>query len=139
MNKSLAINCLLAAAVAVAAGSALAQAKGDFGQREFQANCASCHGLDAKGNGPYGELLRRSPPDLTQLQKMNGGVFPIARVYDVIEGGGVGHGTRDMPVWGRDYSIKAAEYYVDVPHNAEAYVRSRILALVEYLSRVQAK
>jgi hypothetical protein len=44
-----------------------------------------------------------------------------------------------MPIWGRDYQVKAAEYYMDVPYDAEAYVRTRILALVDYLNRLQAK
>jgi hypothetical protein len=72
------------------------------------------------------------------MSKRNGGVFPFAKTYEVIEGAGVGHGTREMPIWGQDYSIRAAEYYVDVPYNSEAYVRARILALVEYLNRLQA-
>lgn len=127
------------AALTVAFGSASAQGRPDLGKREFEANCASCHGIDGKGWGPYVELLRRSPPDLTQLQKANNGVFPLVRVYEVIEGAGVGHGTRDMPVWGQDYRLKAAEYYADMPYDPEVYVRSRILALAEYLSRLQAK
>jgi len=127
------------ASLTAAFGSAQAQGRADLGKREFEANCASCHGLDGKGGGPYVEMLRRSPPDLTQLQKANNGVFPLVRMYEVIEGAGVGHGTRDMPVWGRDYRIKAGEYYADMPYDPEVYVRSRILALAEYLSRLQAK
>ena len=85
-------------------------------------------------------FLSKSPPDLTQLAKNNAGVFPIARAYDVIEGGAVpAHGTRDMPVWGQDYRIQAATYFMDVPYDPEIYVRSRILALVEYLSRIQVR
>jgi mono/diheme cytochrome c family protein len=118
----------------------LAQGKPDFGKREFDANCASCHGVSGKGGGPIADLLKRSPTDLTTMQKRNAGIFPMARVYDIIEGTGVPeHGTRDMPIWGREYSIKAAEYYMDVPYNQEAYVRARILALAEYLSRLQVK
>jgi mono/diheme cytochrome c family protein len=126
-------------ALALAAGGVMAQARTDLGKREYDGNCASCHGRAGKGDGPLVDLLRRSPPDLTSLTQRNGGVFPLQRVYESIEGAGVGHGSRDMPVWGQDYSIKAAEYYVDVPYNAEAYVRTRIFALVEYLSRLQAK
>jgi mono/diheme cytochrome c family protein len=119
---------------------AMAQAKADFGKNEFDANCAACHGVSGKGGGPIADLLKRSPTDLTTLQKRNGGIFPMARVYETIEGVGVAeHGTRDMPVWGREYSIKAGEYYMDVPYNQEAYVRGRILALAEYLSRIQVK
>jgi hypothetical protein len=49
------------------------------------------------------------------------------------------HGSRDMPIWGTRYSINAAEHYVDVPYDQEAYVRSRILILIDYLYRVQQK
>lgn len=111
-----------------------------FGQREFESNCASCHGVSGRGGGPLVGFLSKSPPDLTQLAKNNSGVFPIARLYDVIEGGSVpAHGTRDMPVWGQDYRIQAATYFMETPYDPEFYVRSRILALVEYLSRIQAK
>jgi hypothetical protein len=57
----------------------------------------------------------------------------------VIEGAGAGHGTRDMPIWGQEYSVQAASYYVDVPYDQQAYVRGRILALAEYLNRLQAQ
>jgi mono/diheme cytochrome c family protein len=126
-------------ALMLGTGVAMAQQRVDMGKREYDGNCAACHGTDGKGSGPFVEFLKRSPTDLTTMAKRNGGVFPIARAYDVIEGAGVGHGTRDMPIWGQDYSIKAAEYYMDVPYNPEVYVRSRILALAEYLSRLQAK
>jgi hypothetical protein len=36
----------------------------------------------------------------------------LSAVYAVA---GVGHGTRDMPIWGQEYGVKAAEYYMDVP------------------------
>ena len=112
----------------------------DFGKREFEANCASCHGMDGKGKGPLVPFLTKSPPDLTQLARQNNGVLPMARLYDVIDGAGVpAHGSRDMPVWGRDYRIKDAEYYQEAPYNPEAQVRARILALLEYVSRLQAK
>jgi mono/diheme cytochrome c family protein len=111
----------------------------DFGKREFDDNCAVCHATSGKGGGPYVELLKKSPPDLTTLTQRNGGVFPMARIYDVIEGAGPGHGARDMPIWGKTYSIKAAEYYLDVPYDQEAFVRARILGLAEYISRLQAK
>lgn len=128
-------------ALTLVSGAAFAQAvKGDFGKREFEAKCASCHGVSGKGNGVLVEFLRRSPTDLTTLAKRNGGVFPVNRVYETIEGANVpSHGSRDMPVWGTDYRIQAAEYYADVPYNPEVYVRSRILSLVEYLNRLQER
>jgi mono/diheme cytochrome c family protein len=137
MNKG--IRTAVALSLALASTALLAQQRVDLGKREFDNNCAACHGADGKGGGIYVEYLKRSPPDLSTMSRRNGGVFPISRAYEVIEGAGVGHGTRDMPVWGRDYAIQAAEYYIDVPYNPEAYVRARILALSEYLNRLQVK
>jgi mono/diheme cytochrome c family protein len=123
-------------------GSAFAQQqKSDFGKREYDSNCASCHGLKGKGDGPYKPFLTKSPSDLTVLSKKNGGVFPIDRVYSIIDGReqiGGGHGG-DMPVWGREYSLKGGEAYFDVPYDPQAYVRTRILSLAEYISRLQTK
>jgi mono/diheme cytochrome c family protein len=110
----------------------------DFGQQEFQARCASCHGKDGKGNGPIADLLRKSPPDLTTLTRGNGGIFPMSRVYDSIVGDDIkAHGSRDMPVWGQLYRLRAGEHYVDTYYDPEAYVRVRVLALVEYINRLQ--
>ena len=133
----------LALGLVVLAGQALAQARPaavDPGKREFDANCASCHGSSGKGNGALVPFLTRSPPDLTQLAKKNGGVLPMSRLYDVIDGASVpAHGARDMPVWGRDYRIKDAEYFMEAPYNAEAHVRARILGLLEYINRIQTQ
>lgn len=48
-----------------------------------------------------------------------------------------GHGTRDMPVWGSAYRVLSGEVMFEVPYNPELFVRSRILALIEYISRLQ--
>lgn len=118
----------------------------DVGQREFNANCAACHGMDAKGRGPVAGFLIKNPPDLTQVARANGGVFPMDRLYraidgtDLPEGAQPGpHGSREMPIWGRDYRTRDAEYFGDVPYNPDAMVRARILALLEYLNRLQAR
>uniref|UniRef100_UPI0035BF3AF1 c-type cytochrome n=1 Tax=Inhella gelatinilytica TaxID=2795030 RepID=UPI0035BF3AF1 len=112
----------------------------DIGKREFEAKCASCHGVTGKGNGPVAGLLTKSATDLTLLAKRNGGVLPIARMYEVIEGGAIAaHGTRDMPVWGRELRLQAGEYYGEVPYDPEAYVRARILTLIDYVNRIQVK
>ena len=134
---------IVGAACAAVVLAASAQTKGersDFGKREFEARCASCHGNGGKGDGPVTPFLSKSPPDLTLLARRNGGIFPISRLYDVVEGGAVGsHGTREMPVWGREYRMQAAEYYGEVPYDPEAYTRARLLALLEYVNRLQVK
>lgn len=133
---------LLGAGLAIGGTAALAQQANDIGKMEFTENCASCHGVDGKGNGPLGNLLQKSPPDLTLLAKNNKGVLPINRLYEVIDGSGVpSHGSREMPVWGMEYrveegkALREARGHYDVP----AVVRARILTLLEYISRIQAK
>ena len=132
---------LLALVIACGWGAASAQpAVFDPGKLEFADNCASCHGTDGKGNGPLGELLRKSPPDLTQLAKKNQGVLPINRLYAVIDGAGVpSHGSRDMPVWGREYQIDQAQQMREARghYDSAGLVRARILVLLESISRSQ--
>jgi len=132
---------LLAWTILFAAGAAAAQqAAFDPGKQEFSNNCASCHGTDGKGNGPLGEWLRKSPPDLTQLAKRNQGVLPINRLYAVIDGAGVpSHGSRDMPVWGREYRIDDAQQLREArgQYDSAELVRARILVLLEFISRIQ--
>ena len=115
--------------------------KRDLGQHEYSANCAVCHGKVGKGDGPYAGLVDTRIADLTVIARKNNGVFPFARVFETIDGTNVikAHGTRDMPIWGIEFKIKAAEYYRDVTYDDEAYVRARILALTEYIYRLQAK
>lgn len=132
---------LMGAAIALAATGALAQGKVDLGKREYDANCASCHGATGRGDGITRPYLTVSPANLTRLSKDNGGVLPINRLYMAIDGEKLpkGHGSRDMPTWGFDYRVRAAEYFGDVDYDPNVYVRTRILALIEYISRLQEK
>ncbi len=135
---------MLATAGVVGMAQAKDPGKFDTGKREYESKCVVCHGPAGKGDGSYAELLKVAASDLTTLRKRNGGVFPVERIYAVIDGRESikSHGERDMPIWGRDYqkeTLKASEYYVDVPYDMDAYVRARILALVDYLNRLQAK
>jgi mono/diheme cytochrome c family protein len=70
------------------------------GPLQFRQYCASCHGMDAKGDGPVAPALKKKPADLTMLAKKNGGVFPTQEVHDFIDGSktAAGHGTREMPL-----------------------------------------
>jgi mono/diheme cytochrome c family protein len=140
MKKSNIKVALFVIGLALCGSALLAQQKSDVGKREFEANCESCHGVDGKGFGSLVDLLRSKPTDLTALTKQNKGIFPMRRIYEVIEGANVpSHGSRDMPVWGREFRLKDAEYYHEAHglYDAEAAVRARILALLEYISRLQ--
>jgi len=122
------------------AGTAMAQPRRDIGKREYDNSCASCHGAAGKGDGPMVRYLVSAPPDLTLLARRNGGVFPAQRVSDAIDGRGateIGpHGSREMPVWGDVYrgrAVRAGEDHGE----SEWYARSRVLALLDYLARIQ--
>jgi mono/diheme cytochrome c family protein len=118
-------------------------ADGDLGKTEYDSNCAVCHGVSGKGDGPLAGMITQKVPNLTTLAKSNNGVFPFNGVYEVIDGRTVvkGHGTRDMPVWGNDYNEKAVQYHRDYyrAFDAESFVRGRILALVGYIYSLQEK
>lgn len=128
-------------ALAGLAAPATAQDAMSIGQFEFANSCVQCHGPAGKGDGPLVSFMTGSMPDITQLQKANGGVFPVTRVFGVIDGSArVGaHGTSEMPAWGQRYRQGAAEWlgYQGAPGEAEALVQLRILALVEYISSLQ--
>jgi mono/diheme cytochrome c family protein len=73
----------------------------------YKAYCASCHGMDGRGNGPMVKSLKVAPADLTHIAVRNGGVFPLARVSRIIAGEDLlpnGHGNSQMPVWGPIFS-----------------------------------
>jgi mono/diheme cytochrome c family protein len=77
------------------------------GDKLYKTYCASCHGEDAKGNGPMAVWLKVQPSDLTRIAARNGGSFPLVRVDRIISGIEAlpsGHGTRAMPIWGPVFS-----------------------------------
>jgi len=133
---------LLSAALFSVSTVAMGQSQPDLGKFEYESNCAVCHGATGQGGGPYAsQFMKTPPPDLTTLAKQNGGVFPINRVYETIDGRAEipAHGPRHMPIWGADYSTKAAQGMADVPLRdfPEIYARNRILLLIDYLYRIQ--
>jgi hypothetical protein len=121
--------------------NAVAEDKLDIGKREYKAACAVCHGLSGKGDdGPLKLLLTRAVPNLTVLAKNNKGVFPFDKVYQIIDGRQEvkAHGPNDMPVWGNAFNNQTSLYFDNYPpQDSESAARSRILALVEYLYRLQ--
>lgn len=138
---------MAAAAVAALSGEAPAQ-EVDVGKAEFLSSCASCHGADAKGDGPVAAALKRRPADLTALAKNNNGVFPVQKIYRVIDGRDeiAGHGSREMPIWGYRFvppsnkNLKVTEdFIVAPPASAEGIIYGRIMAVIDYLNRVQQK
>ena len=97
----------------------------------YKVYCAVCHGKAAEGNGPMASILKERVPDLTTIAKRNGGTFPLARVQKIIDGAeaaGLGHGTREMPIWGPIFSQVTSD---------RDYGKVRIYNLAKYLERIQ--
>lgn len=139
-------NPLIAAAgiVMIALGNAaFAEGNPDIGKIEYEAHCAVCHGISGKGDdSSLKSELVKPIPDLTTLAQKNKGVFPFDLVYQVIDGREVikVHGSRDMPIWGAAFKSETSVYFDNTaPYSSQAIIRSRILALVEYLHRLQVK
>ena len=121
----------------------------DVGQVEYLSSCAACHGSDGKGNGPLSVELKSKPADLTVLARKNNGVFPLNAIYETIDGRKLvnAHGTREMPIWGFKYmpspnqalSPTPADKYLNSSYDPNVEIRSRVLAIVDYLNRIQEK
>jgi mono/diheme cytochrome c family protein len=103
------------------------------GKQTYTHYCASCHGVDARGNGPAAFVLKTTPPDLTTLAKRHGGKFPYEYVSDVLRFGTrvLSHGSSDMPIWGPIFG--------SMDNYDEVAVRKRIKDLSDYLASLQQK
>jgi hypothetical protein len=124
----------------------------DVGRIEYLSSCSACHGTDGKGQGPLAAELKIKPADLTTLANRNSGVFPLNAVYETIDGRKpIGsHGTREMPIWGRRYTPsplsanqafgpKPTDSPVIMSYDPEIVIRTRILAVIDYLNRIQQR
>ena len=103
------------------------------GSEMYMSYCASCHGKDAKGNGPAAAALKSVPPDLTTLAKRNGGKYPALKVTSILRGNEnlVPHGNQEMPVWGPVFLV--------VSGGNQSIVDLRITNLNHYLESLQQK
>jgi len=103
------------------------------GKEMFNAYCASCHGVDGKGDGPAAPALKIPAANLTTLAQKNGGTFPAAHVAAEIQGGAMtpAHGSKDMPVWG--------PIFMTMGGHSAAQVQLRIRNLTNYLESIQVK
>ena len=114
-----------------------------IGKAEFDNSCAQCHGPQGNGDGPMAAVLKSGAPDLTGLQKANGGVFPVSRVCQLIRGEGLkgAHGSDEMPAWGCRYSVNVPDMLgpCGMAADERAFVETRILALAEYIASLQQK
>lgn len=113
----------------------------DLGRITYNLHCASCHGAGGEGDGPMAAFLSLPPADLTTIQARNGGVFPFSRVYRIIETGEANevHAASPMPARGEELLTETLilQGIEIAPARREAFVRSRILALIDHIAQLQ--
>jgi mono/diheme cytochrome c family protein len=102
------------------------------GEQTFRTYCSSCHGPGARGDGPLAKDLKVQPANLTELAKRHEGTFPFEMVLETIDHGRSvrGHGTEDMPAWGRAFKMTSA---------SEDEAKSKMIELAHYLWSIQAE
>ncbi len=80
----------------------------------FQAQCAVCHGVRGKGDGPGAEVIRQKIVDFTDPAAMRG--LSDQFLYEIIQKGGSQFGRSNaMPAWGMklsDQEIRALVAYI---------------------------
>lgn len=149
--RRLALGFLL---LSVASATAIADDKvSDSGKADYLSYCASCHGVDGKGNGPLAPTLKIAPSDLTVITKNNKGNFPYTLLRKTIESRELGlaraHGPREMPVWGPVFAqepegpmpggASGAYYGVSAMQCEHLAARVRIMNIVDYIESIQEK
>lgn len=103
------------------------------GKQMFNAYCASCHGVNGKGDGPAAAALKTAPADLTILAQSNGGKFPSMKVSSVLNGTAdlTAHGSKEMPVWG--------PIFFHMGGGSSGQQQQRVVNLTKYVESLQAK
>ena len=135
MMRILTVSILVCSIAACASTPTPASLGSMTGVEMYQQLCASCHGVEGRGDGPVAPLIKVGVPDLTRIAARDGGEFPTEDVRRIIDGrtDRRAHGPRDMPVWGWQL--------YDMSSDDEAAERSRtnsmIDRLVEYLRSIQ--
>lgn len=106
------------------------------GEKLYLRYCATCHGLDATGQGPMAGVMMIKPADLTALRPA-GGAFPTERVIFRIDGRDplVSHGS-PMPVYG-DF-FEGEDMATRTPAGQPILTSRPIVDLVAYLETLQA-
>lgn len=109
----------------------------DIGRAHYHTHCATCHGLEGRGDGPMSGVLMIKPVNLTELSAANGGTFPLERVVKRVDGRDplVSHGS-PMPVYG-DYFEGTFDVPMKAPSGQPILTSQPVVDLVAYLREIQ--
>jgi mono/diheme cytochrome c family protein len=122
------LGLLLVSPAAIAGAGDIAQ-----GRALYLEHCASCHGLNADGQGPVAPALSTPPTNLRLLSERYGNPLPSDQIVRFIDGRAdvKAHGPRVMPVWGEE-AWKTPE-----AKGSKGQVKDWVAKLVAYLQSIQ--
>jgi mono/diheme cytochrome c family protein len=141
MRKTLAAMVILPFLVAACAPDRAAREKDSSladvtrGATLFAQNCAACHGLGARGDGPLAEDLPVPPADLTVLALANHGEFPTGEVIAQVHGYPGRFHSAPMPEFGPLLAGDMRPWRA--PDGRVVPTPSALLALAAWLESVQ--
>lgn len=107
------------------------------GRALFVEYCATCHGEDAKGDGPMARAMEVPPKNLTLISLRHGDTFPRAKVLSTIDG----YARSDldgpgMPEFGE--LLRGDLVPLDTGDGTMTPTPRKMVALLEYLESIQA-
>lgn len=96
----------------------------------YRRDCAACHGLAGRGDGPAAEAMTPRPTDLTTS------TLSLSELMKVIDGRRTvrAHGTAAMPVWGEAYEDEITD-----PKRQTRQGLRQVQAVAEYVQALRAK
>ena len=96
----------------------------------YQRYCASCHGVDGRGDGPVAGALVPPPTDLTRSE------LSLPELMKVIDGRRTvrAHGTAAMPVWGEVF-----EQALEGDSRQHRQALREVQAVAEYVRTLKAR
>ncbi|WP_102225066.1 c-type cytochrome [Acidimangrovimonas sediminis] len=124
--------------VLAAAACAMQGPQPEAGRALYSDLCASCHGVDGRGDGPMAAQLKVKPANLTTLSARHGGTFPRVYVMSMIDGynRAKGHGGM-MPVF--DPLLQGPTVLIDTGDGVETPTPARLVDLADYIQTLQSK
>ncbi len=113
-----------------AAGSGCGPAVPLHAEPAYRQYCASCHGMDGRGDGPAAAALVPPPADLTRSH------LGLPELMKVIDGRRTvrAHGSAAMPVWGEIFEAQS-----DRDDRRARQALREVQALAEYVLSLRSR
>jgi hypothetical protein len=110
-----------------------AKTPADSGEQMYASYCASCHGMDGRGQGKLAASLNARPTDLTLLSRTHGGEFPESHLVTILRNGmeSDAPSSKLMPTWG------PVLYKLDSSRGSATLQSLRIANLIGYIKTLQ--